>query len=324
MHSLTDKRDTIVERVSEGHAEHAPEHRCRHHRAPDSGSSRRLGIVLVLITIYMIAEALGGWYTNSLALLSDAGHMLTDVAAIGLSMLAIWFGARPAPVRKTYGYYRLEILAAFVNGMALVAMSGLIIYEAYSRAMDPPVVASGPMMLVAAGGLVVSIVGVSILHARPGGGAGSLNEYGAFLHIIGDLLGSVGTLVAGALMWAYGWYLADPIASAFIALLIIVSSYELIAEAVNVLLEGTPSHINIAAVKESILGIDGVVDVHDLHVWSITSGKDALSAHVVCACDDYSKAFVEAIRHQLVHRFGISHLTIQLETPDFEEDEIHF
>jgi cobalt-zinc-cadmium efflux system protein len=309
-------------RTDAGHASCAHGH--DHAHPSGRASNRRLGIVLALTSVYMVAEAVGGVLTNSLALLSDAGHMLTDAAAIGLSMAAIWFASRPAPPRKTYGYYRLEILAAFLNGVTLVVIALFILYEAYERLHSPPQVASLEMMAIAAGGLLVNLIGAAVLSHRHSHGPRSLNEHSAYLHVLGDALGSVAALGAGALMWLRGWYLADPIASAVIALLIIYSSYELIREAVNVLLEGTPSHINIAAVREAILAIDGVVGVHDLHVWSITSGRDALSAHVVCNCEDYSKTYVEIIRQRLRAQFGIGHLTIQLETPDFDEDEMHF
>jgi cobalt-zinc-cadmium efflux system protein len=302
---------------------HAHGH-CHHHHAGAAGPSKRLAVVLALTTVYMFAEAFGGWFTNSLALLSDAGHMLADVAAITLSMLAIWFGSRPATPRKTYGYYRLEILAAFANGVALVVLALVILYEAYDRFMEPPEVASVEMMVIAGGGLLVNLLAVWILRGRSTEETRTLNEHGAYLHILGDLIGSVGALIAGGLMFAWGLYLADPIASVVTALLIVFSSVELIREAANVLLEGTPSHINVAAVREAILAIDGVVDVHDLHVWSITSGKDALSAHVVCDCEVYSKGFVEGVRRTVLRECGISHLTIQLETPDFDEDEVHF
>ena len=295
-----------------------------HHAESSKGSTRRLGIVLVLTATYMVAEAVGGWMTNSLALLSDAGHMLTDVVAIALSMTAIWFGSRPAPAHKTFGYYRVEILAAFLNGVTLVVIALFIVYEAYERVLDPPEVASGEMIAVAAGGLAVNLVSAWLLAGRHDHGPRTLNEHGAFLHVVGDALGSVGALAAGLLMWQWNWYAADPIFSVVIAMLIIYSSYNLIREAVNVLLEGTPAHINVAAVKEAMLGVDGVVGVHDLHVWTITSGKDALSAHVVCECDVYSAEKLEVVRRTLNERFGISHLTIQLETPEFVEDEIHF
>ena len=290
---------------------------------------RRLWTVLALSVVYMAAEAVGGWLTNSLALLSDAGHMLTDVAAIGLSIAALWFGGRAAPPNKTYGYYRIEILAAFVNGVTLVAIAILILVEAYHRIQAPPEVASLEMLAIATGGLAVNLVSAWILRERHdhhghAHGSRSLNEHGAYLHVLTDALGSVGAMAAGALIWWKGWYAADPIISAVIAGLIIFSSFGLIREAVNVLLEGTPSHINVAAVREAMMGVEGVVGVHDLHVWSITSGRDALSAHVVCECDAFCKEQVERVRQMLHEEFKISHLTIQLETTDFEEDDIHF
>ena len=300
------------------------DHRHDHHHGSSDGSAqrtRRLGIVLALTSVYMVAEAIGGWMTNSLALLSDAGHMLTDVAAIALAILAIWFGSRPAPPQKTYGYYRIEILAAFVNGVTLVVLALFIVYEAYERILTPPVVESGEMIVIATGGLVVNLISAWILLGRHDHGPRALNEHGAFLHVVGDALGSVGAIVAGLFMFLGGWYVADPIVSIVIAILIVYSSYELIREAVNVLLEGTPSHINIAAVKEAMLGIGGIRDVHDLHVWSITSGRDALSAHVVCDDDGFTKEKLEAVRRALRSEFGIGHITIQLETPDFEEEE---
>lgn len=287
-------------------------------------------IVLVLSAAYMVAEAAGGWYTNSLALWSDAGHMLTDVAAIGLSIAAIWFGSRVAPADKTYGYYRIEILAAFVNGVTLVGIALIIMYEAYGRLQEPPPIASVEMLLIASGGLAVNLFSAWILrerhdhHGHHHHGPRSLNEHGAYLHVLGDALGSAGAIVAGILIWWKGWFIADPLISIVIALLIVVASFQLIREAVNVLLEGTPSHINIAAVRDAMLQTEGVVGVHDLHVWSITSGRDALSAHVVCGGDAFCKEKIEQIRRVLHDQFGISHLTIQLETPDFEEDEIHF
>jgi cobalt-zinc-cadmium efflux system protein len=303
---------------------HDHHHHHHHHHTAPAGSAqrtRRLGIVLALTSVYMVAEAVGGWMTNSLALLSDAGHMLTDVAAIALAMLAIWFGSRPAPPEKTYGYYRIEILAAFVNGVTLVVLALYIIYEAYERILAPPTVESGEMIAIATGGLAVNLVSAWILMGKHDHGPRTLNEHGAFLHVVGDALGSVGAIVAGLFMLFGEFYVADPIVSIVIAILIVYSSYELIREAVNVLLEGTPSHINIAAVKGAMLGIDGILDVHDLHVWSITSGRDALSAHVVCDDDGFTKEKLEAVRRALRSQFGIGHITIQLETPDFQEEE---
>jgi cobalt-zinc-cadmium efflux system protein len=274
-----------------------------------------------LTAFYLVAEAVGGWWTGSLALLADAGHMLTDVAALALALTALWFGSRPATPSKTFGYYRLEILAAFVNGVALVLISALIFYEAYQRWGNPPAVKSGVMMLVAIGGLIINIICAWILH---GDHEVDLNVRGAWLHIIGDALGSLGAIVAGALMMFYGWYAADPLFSVFISLLVVWSSWNLIRESVNVLLEGTPAHINLAAVEEAILETDGVQAVHDLHVWTITSGREALSAHVIHTEVIAQPELLNELRRKLLARFGVGHLTIQMETADFEDEAFHF
>lgn len=284
-------------------------------------SRRRLSIVLVLTAVYMLAEAVGGWITGSLALLADAGHMLTDVAALALALIAVWFGSRPATSSKTFGYYRLEILAALINGVALILISLLIFYEAYRRWNEPPEVRSGLMMLVATGGLVVNIVCAWLLH---GDHKDDLNVRGARLHIIGDALGSVGAIIAGALMSLYGWYAADPLFSSLISLLIVWSSWHLIRESTNVLLEGTPAHINLASVEDAILETRGVEDVHDLHIWTITSGREALSAHVIHLETISQAELLKELRTKLHDRFGVDHLTIQMETPDFEDDTFHF
>jgi cobalt-zinc-cadmium efflux system protein len=280
-----------------------------------------LSIVLVLTFVYMLAEAFGGWWTGSLALLADAGHMLADVAALALALTAIWFGSRPATPSKTFGYYRLEIFAALINGVALVLISLLIFYEAYQRWAAPPAVRSGAMILVATGGLLINLVGAWILH---GDHEEDLNVRGAWLHIISDALGSLGAIIAGALMWLYGWYAADPLFSVLISLLIVWSSWNLIRESVNILLEGTPAHINLAAVEEAILETSGVEAVHDLHVWTITSGREALSAHVIHAEPISQPELLKQLRTKLHDRFGVDHLTIQMETQDFEDETFHF
>jgi cobalt-zinc-cadmium efflux system protein len=294
-------------------------HSHSHHRA--ARSRRRLSIVLVLTAVYMLAEAVGGWLTGSLALLADAGHMLADVAALALALIAMWFSSRPATQSKTFGYYRLEILAALINGVALIAISLLIFYEAYQRWGNPPVVKSGLMMMVAAGGLFINIICAWILH---GTHEDDLNMRAAWLHVMGDALGSVGAILAGVLMSVYGWYAADPLFSCLIGLLIIKSSLHLIRESTNVLLESTPSHINFAAVEEAILQTDGVEDVHDLHVWTITSGREALSAHVIHVETISQAELLKELRVKLSERFGLDHLTIQMETPDFEDETFHF
>lgn len=291
----------------------------RHGRAADS--RRRLSIVLLLTSVYMVAETIGGWWTGSLALLADAGHMFADAAALTLALMAVWFGARPATPNKTFGYYRLEILAALINGVALILVSLLILYEAYQRWADPPLVRSTTMMVVAAGGLMINLVCAWLLHRDHDE---DLNVRGAWLHVIGDALGSVGAIVAGALMSIFGWYAADPLFSAVIALLIVWSSWHLVRESTNVLLEGTPAHINLAAVEDAILETAGVDDVHDLHLWTITSGREALSAHVIHADSISQPDLLKELRTKLHDRFGVDHLTIQMETPDFEDETFHF
>jgi cobalt-zinc-cadmium efflux system protein len=300
-------------------AETRPPHVHSHRHASDS--RRRLSLVLLLTAMYMVAEAAGGWWTGSLALLADAGHMLTDVVALVLALMAAWFAARPATSSKTFGYYRLEILAALVNGVALVVISLLIFYEAYQRWSSPPAVRGNVVMIIAAGGLVTNIVCAWLLHGRH---HIDLNIRGAWLHVVSDALGSVGAIVAGAIMYAYGWYTADPLFSLLIGTLIVWSSWRLIRESTNVLLEGTPAHINLAAVEDAILHTDGVAAVHDLHVWTITSGREALSAHVIHAYSISQSDLLKELRTKLHDHFGVDHLTIQMETPDFEDETFHF
>jgi cobalt-zinc-cadmium efflux system protein len=295
------------------HAPHASGRATRSHR--------RLSLVLLLTALYMVVETLAGWLTGSLALLADAGHMLADVAALALALLAVWFGARPATPSKTFGYYRLEILAAWINGVALVVIALLICYEAYGRWSQPPVVKSTPMLLVAAGGLLINIICAWLLHGEH---KHDLNMRGAWLHILGDALGSVGAILAGALMSVYGWYTADPLVSVVIGLLIVWSSWSLIRVSTNVLLEGTPAHINLAAVEDAILKTEGVEDVHDLHVWTITSGREALSAHVIHLETISQPQLLKELREKLYEKFGVDHLTIQMETQDFEDETFHF
>lgn len=263
----------------------------------------------------MLAEAAGGWFSNSLALLADAGHMLTDVAALALTLAAIWFAARPATAQKTFGYYRLEILAAFVNGIALVLISLWVIYEAYERWNAPPEIKGFELTLVAVGGLIVNLVCAKLLH---GGHEHDLNMRGAWLHVVGDALGSVAAIVAGVLILSFGWLWADAVSSVLISLIIIFGAWNLIRESVNVLLEGTPAHINLTAVENAIRETVNVKDVHDLHVWTITSGMEALSVHVVHEETVSPKIILQTVRKKLHDEFGIDHLTIQMETPETE------
>lgn len=280
----------------------------------------RLKIALALTFVYMIAEAAGGWLTNSLALLADAGHMLTDVAALSLTLFAIRFARRPATSRKTYGYYRLEILAAFVNGITLVLLSIWIIYEAAARWQSPPDIKGFELTLVATGGLFVNIIAAFLLHSDH---KHDLNMRGAFLHVMGDLLGSVAAITAGILILSFGWVWADAVCSVLISLIIIFGAWRLILESVNVLLEGTPRYINLAAVESAILETRGVGGVHDLHVWTISSGIDALSAHISHDDSIRHSELLVSIRQKLHDNFGIDHLTIQMETLDLEAEAVY-
>ena len=295
---------------------HDHDHHHDHHHS-HANNRRRLIVVMALTVGYMLAEAVGGFMTNSLALLSDAGHMLADVASLGLALLALWFAARPITPKKTYGYYRMEILAALANGVALVVISLLIAYEAVHRLREPEPVKGFGLLLIAGGGLLVNALSAWLLH---GAAAENLNMRGAFLHIIGDVFGSVGAIIAGLLIWRWGWTVADPIISFAICALIVFSSWQLIRESVNILLEGTPSHISVRAVVEAMHAVPGVADVHELHVWTISSGKEALSAHVTLEPGAPHRATLAALQQALRAQFNITHATIQIELPD--EDEV--
>ncbi len=291
--------------------EHKKEHVHTH-----GSNRRRLIAVLALTFAYMLAEAIGGFLTNSLALLSDAGHMLADVASLVLALLALWFAARPVTTKKTYGYYRMEILAALANGAALVVISLLIAYEAFQRLKSPEDVKGFQVMLIALGGLAVNTVSAFVLHAAS---EENLNMRGAFVHVMGDVLGSLGAIVAGLLIWRWGWMAADPLISVAMCLLIIYSSWQLIRDSVNILLESTPTHINIRAVVDAMHAVTGVTDVHDLHVWTISSGMEALSAHVTIEPGISHRAALEELQERLRTGFNIGHLTIQIELPDEDE-----
>ncbi len=269
----------------------------------------------------MIVEAIGGWFTNSLALIADAGHMLTDVAALSLTLAAVWFASRPATSNKTYGYYRLEILAAFVNGIALVLISLWVVFEAYERWNTAPEIKGLQLTLIAVGGLIVNLIAAYLLHGEH---EHDLNMRGAWLHVMGDALGSVTAIIAGILIVAFGWVWADAVTSVIISLIVIFGAWNLIKESVNVLLEGTPSHINVAAIEKAILTHENVRNVHDLHVWTITSGMEALSVHIVHHEEAEQTKLLRKIRKNLHDEFGIDHLTIQMETPQDEKESLHF
>ena len=271
--------------------------------------SRRLFAVLLLTATFMVVEAVGGWLSGSLALLADAGHMLTDVGAIALSLVTSVIGARPADEYKTYGYRRWEILAALVNGAALFGIAAWIVVEAVQRIGSPPPVRAGLLLAIASAGLLVNLVALSILH---GGHHHSLNTRGAYLHILGDLLGSAAAIAAGVIILLTGWTLADPILSIGVALLILVGAWRLVRESTDVLLESVPRGVSMAEVQSRMLAVPGVTAVHDLHVWTVTSGLIAMSGHAVVPDLSGHPAALEGIRAQLAE-LGIGHVTIQLE-----------
>jgi cobalt-zinc-cadmium efflux system protein len=271
--------------------------------------TRRLWWVLGLTGAFMVVEAVGGWLSHSLALLADAGHMLTDVGALGLSLLTAWIARRPATARKTFGYLRWEILAALINGAALFGLAAWVVVEAVHRLGSRPEVHSGMLMAVAAVGLVANVVSLRLLH---GAHEHSLNTRGAYLHILGDLLGSAGALAAGGIIAFTGWTPIDPILSIGLSLLILAGAWRLVKESTDVLLEAVPAHVDMTEVQRRMLAVPGVTAVHDLHVWTVTSGMTAMSGHaVVPALGEHPQA-LQAIRRAMAE-LGIGHVTIQLE-----------
>jgi cobalt-zinc-cadmium efflux system protein len=272
--------------------------------------SRALRLALALTVGFMLAEAAGGVVANSLALLADAGHMLGDAASLGLALFVAWIAQRPATPTRTYGYLRLEILAALVNGMALFGIAGLIVWRAVERLGSPPAVRPGLMLVVALLGLVANFVALRLLHAGHGH---SLNVRGAYLHVLGDLLGSVGVLLAAAVIALTGWTAADPLVSIGIALLVLVAAWRLVRESVDVLLEATPRHISLAAVERELATIPGLSDIHDLHVWTVTSGVVAMTGHAVLADLNRTTDVLDTVERRMAG-FGIHHVTMQLES----------
>lgn len=280
--------------------------------------TQRLKWALAISVLYFFAELIAGFLTNSLALLSDAGHMLSDVGAMALSLFAFRMAQRPATHHSTFGFHRVEILAALFNGLTLWLIVGVIFAAAYQRFFHPPVVESYGMMIVAVFGLAVNIAAAVILHA---GHHRSLNMRGAFLHVLSDAIGSVGAIAAGLIMMSTGWYLADPLVSVFIGALILFSSWSLIKDSLSVLMQAVPKGIRLEEVRETIESVDGVAKVHDLHVWAVTSDIYTLSAHAVVENGGDFHQVLNGIEDTLKERFHIEHTTIQLETESREEKE---
>lgn len=277
---------------------------------------KRLVFVLGLAAAYMVAEAIGGWISGSLALLADAGHMLSDVAALGLSLVAVWIASRPPTSQRTFGYQRAEILAALVNGALLLAVSGGILVEAWERWQSPTDIDTTTMLMIAVGGLIVNGIMLSVLH---GGHQHDLSVRGAWLHVLGDTLGSVGVIAAaiglkfGQLTWI------DPLASAVICVLIVVSAISLLRETIDILMETAPATLAVADIRRCLLALPGVRDVHCLHVWRIASGRDSMSAHVVVDDDQWSADQLRRARAALQEQFAVDHITLQMEPLGFHE-----
>jgi cobalt-zinc-cadmium efflux system protein len=280
--------------------------------------TRRLLWASVISAVYFIAELVAGFLTNSLALLSDAGHMLSDIGAMALSLFAFRMAKRPATHQSTYGFHRVEILAALFNGLTLWLMVGIIFAAAFNRFAEPPVVNSFGMMIVAVVGLLVNIAAAAILH---GGHRHNLNLRGAFLHVVSDAVGSVGAIAAGVIMLTTGWYLADPLISMFIGGLILFSSWSLVKDSLSVLMQSVPKGIRLEEVRLTIEAVDGVSKVHDLHIWAVTSDIFTLSAHAVVTNGEDFHQVLNNIEDTLKEHFNIEHTTIQLETESREEKE---
>lgn len=305
--------------MGHGHDHHHGHH--HHFEHTREGNKKGLTIALLITSGIMILEFFGGLITNSLALLSDSGHMLSDASSLLLSLVAIWFASRPPSPHKTYGFYRFEILAALFNGVTLFVIAGFIMWEAYERFFEPPTVASGTMMIIASIGLLANLASAWSL-IRKGDVKNNVNLRSAYLHILGDALGSVGALVAGLLMLLFQWYIADPIISVIVALLILKSAWGVMKQSTHILMEGTPVTIDQHEVKTELESIEGVIDVHDLHIWTITSGLDTLSCHILIEDKQDSQQILQQAIDKIKDRFKIEHTTIQVEKSHIQHSEM--
>lgn len=288
-----------------------------HHSHAREGNKKGLAIAFVITAGIMLLEFFGGLLTNSLALLADSGHMLSDAGSLALSLVAIWFAARAASPKKTYGYYRFEILAALFNGVTLFVIAGMIVYHAYGRFFEPQTVASGSMIIIAFIGLAANLLSAWFLISK-GDVKDNVNLRSAYLHVLGDALGSVGAIIAGIVMYFFDWYVADPIISVVVALLILKGAWGIIKQTIHILMEGTPITINQQEVKQTLEAIEGVINVHDLHVWTITSGLDSLTCHLLIEDNQDEQRILQQAIQQIEKQFKIMHTTIQIEKSDLQ------
>lgn len=293
----------------EHHQHRGHDHSEHHGHNRDTGKSR-LRLILVLTSSFFIAEVIGGLWTNSLALLSDAGHMLSDMFALGLSLFAFWLSSKKPTPTKTYGYYRFEVVAAFINGVLLILIALWIFTEAYGRMQHPAPVKTIPMLCIAVLGFIINLSGIALLRSS---GKKNINIRGALFHLTADAAGSLGAIVAAVLMGLTGWMFFDPLAGVVIGLLIIYSAWRLLWDVVNILMQGVPPHIDLDKIREAMLSINGVIGLCDLHIWSLTSQVDMLSAHIVVQDMGRNKEILKKMTHLINDRFGINHVTLQIE-----------
>ncbi len=321
MASSRPSTDTTYHSAGHGH-QHDGAHEHHHgigHSHIGDASIKSLRIALAITAVFLVVEVIGGYLANSIALLADAGHMLTDVAALGMALFVAWFSKQPGSPQKTYGYLRWEILAAFLNGGTLLLISALILIEAVMRWRHPEPVGGGLMLAVAVAGLLANLVSARVL---AGNSRENLNARGAYLHVLGDLLATIGTIVAALLIRYTGWLIADPIASILTTVLIMGGAWRLVKESVDVLLESTPAHIPMPAVRSQLEAIPGIESVHDVHVWAVTPAVVAMSAHCIVREPDQHQHVLEHI-HDAMRLFGIQHITIQLERDEMLDRERH-
>jgi cobalt-zinc-cadmium efflux system protein len=319
MASSRPSTDTSYNNPGQGHQHDGVHHHGLGHSHAGDASVKSLRIALALTAALLVLEVVGGLLSNSIALLADAGHMLTDVAALALSLFVAWFSKQPETPTKTFGYLRWEILAAFVNGATLLLISAWILWTAVVRLRAPEQVESGLMLSVAAAGLVVNLMAARVL---VGGSRHNMNTRGAYLHVVGDLLATIGTLAAAAAIRYTGWLTADPIASILTTVLIMSGAWRLVRESVDILLESTPAHIPLPAVRGQLEAIPGIESVHDLHVWAVTPAVVAMSAHCIVRQPEQHQHVLEHV-HDAMQLFGIQHVTIQLERDDMLDRERH-
>jgi len=306
-----------------GHAghSHAGHDHAHHHGAAGSTDEWRIGWAFVIIFVFMLVEVAGGLISGSLALLADAGHMVSDAVALAMSWAALRIGKRPADHQRSYGYRRVEVLVAFVNGCTLFVIAGWILFEAVRRFADPVEVLGGPMLVVAIAGLLANIVAFLILQ---GGNRENLNMRSAWLHVLGDLLGFVVAIVAAVVILFTGWSPIDPLLSVLVAILILKSAGEIVKSSAHILLEGTPPGFDPGAVRDDLIAaVPAVVEVHHIHAWSITQEQSLVTLHVRCAPECDTTTVVTAVSRRLKERFGLNHSTIQVDHEDCEDEHHH-